>query len=506
MDHESARSSAHAGPVSAAGRLWLHSRPFVFASIIIGVAAATAPVLQRLPHANLSLLFMSGVLIVAVRHGLWPSIYASVLSFLLFNFFFTEPRYTLKVGAEGDVATLLFFLLMASLTANLAARMRDAMAKRERATARIGALQAVTGRVAGAATVEQVLQILTDQLGGDFACAVVAVAAHPGTGAVPKLVSSGHYVEMPVSPDELLRSNGNIPAWTVLPLRAGPGRVGVVAIKRNILNRDESEHARAVAEQAAVALERAMLVADLEQAKLESQRQELRVALLSSVSHDLRTPLSSVIGAASSILAYESLAREDRNVLLNSILEEGERLDRYIQNLLDMTRLGQGQLKLQRDWEDVRDLLSAASRRLRLTSRSVGLALDIADDAQLVYVNGDLLEQVFVNLLDNAARYSPEQGTVRVTARRLGDAVLIEVSDEGPGIPVADREKVFDPFYRVHEGDRKSGTGLGLSICRGIVAAHGGDVTAHANRQKDGAVIRISIPQVAGDAPGQDDG
>lgn len=504
MDHEGASVAVRAGTDSAAGRLWLRARPFVFASLIIGLAAAIAPVLQRLPHANLSLLFVSGVLIVAVRHGLWPSIYASFLSFLVFNFFFTDPRYTFKVGAEGDVATLLFFLLMASFTANLAARMRDAMAKRERATGRISALQAMTRRVAGAATGEQVIQILADQLAGDFACAVVAVAAHPGTGGVSKLVSSGRHVEMPAGPDELLRSSGNIPGWTMLPLRAGSGRVGSVAINRSILSRDESGHASALAEQAAVALERAMLVADLEQAKLESQRQELRVALLSSVSHDLRTPLSSVIGAASSILAYDSLDRDNRNALLNSILEEGERLDRYIQNLLDMTRLGHGELELLRDWEDVRDLVSAASRRLRLTSRVIGLTLDMADDAQLICVNGDLMEQVFVNLLDNAARFSPEQGTIRVSARRRADAVVIEVSDEGPGIPESDREKVFDPFYRVHEGDRKSGTGLGLSICRGIMAAHGGEATAHANPPGGGALIRVSIPHVAGEAPGPD--
>jgi two-component system sensor histidine kinase KdpD len=240
-----------------------------------------------------------------------------------------------------------------------------------------------------------------------------------------------------------------------------------------------------------------MLVGDLEEARLVSQREQLRVALLSSVSHDLRTPLSSVIGAASSLLAYESsLSNKDRSELLQSIVEEAERLDRYIQNLLDMTRLGQGELKLKRDWEDVRDLVSAASRRLHLNARPVRTNVVVSSDAQLLDVHGDLMEQVFVNLLDNASRYSPANSTICVKVARDGDAVVIEVSDEGPGIPEADREKVFDPFYRVHERDRKSGTGLGLSICRGIVRAHGGEVTAHARTTGGGAMLKIRLPQV----------
>lgn len=359
----------------AGARFGRRLRPFFFASVVVAAAAATAPVLQRLPHANLSLLFMTGVLVVAVRHGLWPSIYASILSFLTFNFFFTDPRYTFKVGAEGDVATLIFFLLMASVTANLAARMRDAMHKREKAMARSDALQR------------------------------------------------------------------------------------------------------------------------------EAQRQELRVALLSSVSHDLRTPLASIIGAASSLLTYESLDREKRNVLLRSVLEESERLDRYIQNLLDMTRLEQGQPESPRDWEDLRDLLSAAARRLKLGARQLALELDLPSGAQLVHVHGELLEQVFVNLLDNAARYSPAKGVIRVAARRTAGSIVIEIADQGPGIPEAEREKIFDPFYRVHERDRKSGTGLGLSICRGIVSAHGGQVSAHARTDGPGALIRIRIPQACEPAP-----
>lgn len=362
MNDDTSVSRTEDRATSLARLVWLRAQPFVAATTVIAIAAGIAPLLQRLPHANLSLLFLTAVLIVAVRNGLWPSIYASALSFLTFNFFFTPPHLTLAISEEGDVATLVFFLVMATVTSNLAARLRHAMAV--------------------------------------------------------------------------------------------------------------------------------------------SEREQLRSALLTSVSHDLRTPLSSIIGATSSLIAYEpSFCAKDKTDLLQSVLEEAERLDRYIQNLLDMMRLGQGQLELHRDWEDIRDLVSAASRRLRLAARGFRVETDIAGDAQLIYVHGDLIEQVLVNLFDNAAQYSPQQGRINVRARRDKDDVVIDVSDEGPGIPKADRERVFDPFYRVRERDRKSGTGLGLSICRGILRAHGGDATAPAPPHGVGAMLRLCIPQSNAESP-----
>jgi two-component system, OmpR family, sensor histidine kinase KdpD len=494
MSHDNERSKGHRGLDTR--RLWRSVRPFVLASAVVALAAMIALVLQRLPHANLSLLFMTGVLIVAVRYGLSPSIYASLLSFLVFNFFFTEPLYSFKVSGEGDLATLIFFLLMASISGNLAFRMRDAMAKRETATARTLALQTMTQQVAGAATRDLILQILVDQLCDHFQCTVVAVAAEDSDGTASRRFTSGCIAGPLPDWGDLLPSSAMLGAWTTLPINTKRGRIGAVAIHRMIATREDRDYASALTDQATVAVERAMLVRDLEDARLASQREQLRVALLSSVSHDLRTPLSAVIGAASSLLAYESsLGENDRRELLQSVVEEAERLDRYVQNLLDMTRLGQGDLELQRDWEDVRDLISAASRRLRLHARAVRIKADVSCDAQLFNVHGDLMEQVFVNLLDNAARYSPAQSEICVRVTREADAVVVEIADEGPGIPEADREKVFDPFYRVHDGDRKSGTGLGLSICRGIVRAHGGEITALAGATGSGAILRIAIPQ-----------
>ena len=473
-------------------RTWDRVRPYVAATAFVAVASAIAPVLQRLPHANNSLLFLTGVLLIAVRYGVWPSIYASLLSFFVYNFFFTPPYYTLSVGEKGDLATLVFFLVVASISGNLAARMREASQKREAALRRIAGLQDFTRNAAAAASREDVLRALTGHLASHFG--VRASARLEASAAAPAATVSsdgpgGGPADSAAAQDA---SDGSTSRW---PLRDARGSAGYVMVDATNLGPEEDEYVQAVVEQAAVVLERIVLVSELETANLKTEREGLRASLLSSVSHDLRTPLSSIVGAASSLQEYEStLNAEDKSALLQSVLDETHRLDRYIQNLLDMTRLAYGPLELQRDWEDLRDLLAAAVRRLRLGD-VVRVRSAIAEDAQFVYVHGDLIEQVLVNLLDNAARHAPAGSHIDVTASVGDGEVRIEVADTGPGIPEADLERVFDAFYRVRDRDRRSGTGLGLSICRGIARAHGGDVTAHRAPDSTGAMLRLRLPQ-----------
>jgi len=439
---------------------------------------------------------MTGVLIVAVRYGLWPSVYASVLSFLIFNYFFTAPQYTFTVSAEGDVATLVFFLLMASLSGNLAARMRSAIATREKTIERTAALHDLTRGLAGAATRQQIARILARRVAEIFAAeALVMIDADAAEARVGVSSNDGNGKKGSVSFDELMAKCDSV-AWTTWPFAMTRGVSGRVAVRCSGLSREDIDFGATMVSQATVALERVSLAAQLQQANLTSERERLRAALLSSVSHDLRTPLSSIIGSASSLVAYEStLNEQDKRELLQSVLDESERLDRYIQNLLDMTRLGQGMLQLRWDWEDTLDLVSAASRRLRLPSRGVNLKTDLSPSAQFIYVHGDLVEQALVNLLENAARYSPPRATIVVRAMRKNGEVHIEVEDEGPGIAEGEREKIFDPFYRISKQDSQSGTGLGLTICRGIFRAHGGDVEADSPDKGTGSIFRIRIPQ-----------
>ncbi len=473
-------------------RAWDRVRPYVVATAVVAVASAIAPVLQRLPHANNSLLFLTGVLLIAVRYGVWPSIYASLLSFFVYNFFFTPPYYTLSVGEKGDLATLVFFLVVASISGNLASRMRAASRIREAALRRIAGLQEFTRNAAAAASREDVLRALTGHLASHFGARagarLEATAAAPAATASSDGSRGATAVPSPAG-------DGSDEGTSRWPLGDARGNAGFVTVDTVNPGPEEDEYVQAIVEQAAVVLERIVLVSELETANLKTEREELRASLLSSVSHDLRTPLSSIVGAASSLKEYEStLNAEDKSALLQSVLDETHRLDRYIQNLLDMTRLAYGPLELQRDWEDLRDLLAAAVRRLRL-GEDLRVRSEIAKDAQLLYVHGDLIEQVLVNLLDNAARHAPPGSCIDVTASAGDGEIRIEIADTGPGIPEADLERVFDAFYRVHDRDRGSGTGLGLSICRGIARAHGGDVTAHRASGGSGAILRLRLPQ-----------
>ena len=485
--------------------LWARARAYVAATAIVGVAAATAVVFQRLPHANNSLLFLMGVLLTAVRYGTWPSIYASVLSFFVYNFFFTPPFYTLTVGEEGDLATLVFFLVVAAITGNLTARTREAGRKREIAMRRTAALQDFTRSAAAAAGSDDVLRALAAHLARHFHASAVATVPVDAGGITVGCDLDGRALRG--DDPQLAAGLGTSVAWTRWPIATSRGAHGTAAVHTARLDREDLDYAGSVVGQAAVAFDRTLLVRELEEAKLLSEREQLRASLLSSVSHDLRTPLASILGAASSLQAYEqTLGAPERAELLDTVLGETHRLDRYIQNLLDMTRLGYGAAEPERDWEDVRDLVAAAARRLRLKD-APRVRTVVAADAELVFVHGELVEQVLVNLLENALRYSPPGADIDVTARVAGDDVCIEVQDRGPGIPEAERERVFEPFYRVHDRDRKDGAGLGLSICRGIARAHGGDVTAHARPDGgSGTLLRLRLPRAEAGPHAEPDG
>lgn len=471
-------------------------RGVIIATLGVFAAAALAPILQRLPHANLSLLFMTAVLLVAARYGLGLALYASILSFLIFNFFFTPPFLTFAVTEEGDVATLVFFLVIASLTGHLAARMRDEIASRKAALERISLLEGFTRQLAGAASVADVLRMTASRIAEVTGVTTFAMLPGARPGDVPVQAVSG--ADQPPKLDAVAAAASgqkHIDGWTILPLDTYRDRPAYVGVASGALGAGHRTVAEALTDQAIVALDRALLVHDLSQQRLASERDQLRAALLSSVSHDLRTPLASIIGSASSLLELDnSLSAENRTALLEAVLREAERLDRHIQNMLDMARLGQGEMTLRPDWVDLRDIVASATRRLRGLLDGKHVQVQIAPDAELVHVHGDLVEQAIVNALDNAIRYSPQKGLTEVRGYRDGDWIHVDIIDQGPGIPEADRERVFDAFYRAGSGDSKTGTGLGLSICRGMIRAHGGEVTAHDAPSGHGCLIRLRLP------------
>jgi two-component system sensor histidine kinase KdpD len=225
----------------------------------------------------------------------------------------------------------------------------------------------------------------------------------------------------------------------------------------------------------------------------------LRAALLSSVSHDLRSPLATIVGSAESLSVYrDKLSQDDQAVLAENILLEGQRLDRYIQNLLDMTRLGQGSLTIEREWVGLDEICGAILPRLRKLYPAVNVEVDLPADLPLLHVHPALIEQAIFNVLENAAKFSPPNQPVTLSAELDDGELRIKVSDRGPGIPEDERHRIFDMFYSVERGDRndraKPGTGLGLTICQGMVAAHGGSVIALPGPDGRGTTIQISLP------------
>lgn len=241
---------------------------------------------------------------------------------------------------------------------------------------------------------------------------------------------------------------------------------------------------------------RTQLAAHLSASRVAEETERLRSALLSSISHDLRTPLASMIGSASTLKSLsDRLSGEDRESLLDSVLGEGERLDRYIRNLLDMTKLGHGTLTIERDWIALTDILSSALRRTRSLMAKVRVEREVADDMPLLFVHPTLIEQALINVLENAAKFAPEGSTVTIHAHQEENELTIAISDEGPGIPEEQQNQVFDMFFTGGQGDRvPHGSGLGLAICHGIIAAHGGRIRAIPGPDDRGATIEIALP------------
>ncbi|MEJ8574010.1 sensor histidine kinase KdpD [Microbaculum marinum] len=513
-DQDEARKAA-----IRAGRVEVERDPraYLAATGIVAFAAATAFVIERVfPVASLSLVFLTGVLVTATRFGLWPSLYAATVSFFTYNFFFTEPYRTFIMHRRDDILTLVLFYVASILAGNLAARLRNQAIAQRAIARRTASLYEFSRKLASAASFDDVVWTAVSNVGAILRCQTVALM--PGAG--DRLEISGAFPPL----DELDardhgaalwawdhgepagRTTATLPSsnWLFLPLRTAQGTQGVLGIKpedRRSLSPNDLRILDALGDQVAIAVERTRLVSDLQDSRILSETERLRSALLSSVSHDLRTPLVSIIGAASSLIeADEVLCSDGRRQLAETIREEGDRLNRYVQNLLDMTRLGYGALKLNRQPSDVRELVGAAVRQLGPELKRHTLILDVADDLPPVDVDPILMQQVFANVLDNAARYAPIGSNVTVTGATGGDALVIAVSDQGPGIPPADRERVFDMFYRVRAADgQRAGTGLGLAICKGIVDAHGGGIRAGpAVADGTGTRIEIRLPLAAG--------
>ena len=436
------------------------------------------------------------------------AVLASVLCFFAYNFIFIEPRLTFFIGARQGVATILLFLMAALVAGRLASRLRMQVLALQGANAHTTALQVLGRQLTTAANLDQVIVAGREAFKRTFDAEVIfhlygragARDEKPdmtGKNRAACEWASTHGEATGRFADKLADAT-----WWFLPLLGERTPMGAIGLKFppaiSRLSVEQRRLSEAMADDVAQAVIRARLVAELEDARVSGQSERLRSALLSSVSHDLRSPLAAIIGAASSLDTYAAvISSEDRHSLLETIRIEGERLDRYIQNLLDMTRLGHGGLKINRDWIGVDELIGSAVGRLKRYQPAVHFDVTLPEHQGPIWVHPALVEQALFNVLENAARFSPPDEPVTVEARLCDGTLQVDVRDYGPGVPEDERERIFDMFYSVEQGDRgRQGTGLGLAICQGMIGAHGGTVEALTGEGGRGTMIRITLPGI----------
>ena len=477
----------------------------------LGVAVGTGLVaVMELP--NLSMVFLVGVLLSSALRGTRSAILAAAMGFLAYNFFFLQPVHTLSVARPHELFALLIFLAVAILTGSLTGRIR---AQAKAALAQTRAIEAQAGfsrKLAVASTEEDVLWATVSQVHALLEVSAIllvpegpdltARAAWPPDELTdPAEITAARWALEKAEPAGW--QTGTLPnvRFRFLPLTT-PGRVvGVLGFApRGPLSPEDETQLAATVEQAALALDRALLVREAVKAAALQENENIRDALLASLSHDLRTPLAAILGSVTTLQNRGAgLAAEQSADLLLTIGQEAGRLNRFVGNLMEMSRIDSGAVKVRRDWVDVGDAIRDAVERCAKTHPGRLTRISLAPDLRFVRGDQDLLGQVMFNLADNAHKYADE-GEVAIHARNQGDQVVISVTDEGPGIKPADLERVFEKFYRGGGTDRrKPGTGLGLSICRGLVQAMGGTITAESpavRRRGTRMVVRLPAAEL----------
>jgi two-component system sensor histidine kinase KdpD len=497
-----ARGKAPGAParVKPSLRPKLELTPFIFSTLAVAVAVAVGHVLTMLTtFPNLSMIFLLAVVFAAVTFGIWPAIYASVLSFLAYNFLFIDPLYTFTVARPHELLALVVFLGISVVAATLAGRVREqaqVAVERMRATRR---LYEFTRRLSGLAAFEDIPEAAVAEIHSSLAGPAVILLDQDGElelrGAWPPQdmldTAAMTAARWAFKHNESAGAEtGTLPAipWYFLPLKTGRRPLGVVGVSRGerTPRLDSEAHTllETLAEQTAAALDRASLAKEMVLARSAAETERVRNTLLASVSHDFRTPLASILGSATSLLDYgDKLNPQAQKELLGQIKHEAEDLDDMVRNLLAMTRIDAGALEVRRDWVDLRELVERVASAARRRGAPQTIDVQLPDDLPLIRADAKLVEQALANVIGNAVAHTPGETHVDVDAEVTSKSVAIRVTDDGPGVSAEMLPHIFGKFvhtYRpeMRKSDGGEGTGLGLTITKGILEAHGGSVRA----------------------------
>jgi two-component system, OmpR family, sensor histidine kinase KdpD len=483
-----------------------------YAYALFGPIAATVLAWLMFPYfatANLVMMYLLAIIVIAIRLGRGPSILASILSVATFDFFFVPPYLSFAVSDIQYLLTFAIMLIVALVISNLAGRVREQAELSRFSERRTAVLYTMSRDLATHRGTSMLAQVATNHLRQVFD-GQVAIFLADDEKRVRLQRSEQLFFEFE-------RKEAGVAQWVFdhneraglgtdtlpgasalyLPLVGSKGAIGVLAVRPKdtglLLDPDHLHLLESLVNQVALALERSRLSDEAQQAHVRIETERMRNAILSSVSHDLRTPLATITGAASSLLDEGSqLNATDRLELSRSIYREADRLDRLLKNLLDMMRLEAGAIHLNKEWHPLDEIVGAALSRLEERLRNHSVRTAFPPDLPMVQLDGVLLEQVLMNLLENAAKYAPNGSVIELSASAGDREVVVEIADRGQGIPAGDEIRIFDKFYRAKPA-REGGVGLGLTICRGIIEAHGGRIWAE-NRSGGGAVFRFALP------------
>lgn len=485
-------------------------RDYLAAALVVVLATAVTLAARRyLQTVDVAMVYLLAVVVVASRYPQGPSVLASLLSIAAFDFCFVQPFYTFAVSDVRYLLTFGMMLAIALVMSRLTTRIRqqaEAARGREQRTA---ALYAMSRELAALPDEAALARAVERHLGNAFnAHSMVLLPAKDGRLAALAGPAGAPPDEKELSVAQWALDHGTmaglgtatLPGARALyvPLVSSGRAVGVIGIRpadpRRFQDPTQRQLLETFADLAAIAFERAALARRNQESQVAIEAERLRTSLLSSLSHDLRTPLAAIAGAASTLIHDgDTLSPPARRDLASAVLEEADRLGRLVRNLLNMVRMEAGMLQVQREWIPLEEVVGIALIRLddRLRGHPVRTALP--PDLPLLSIDGLLMEQVFVNLLENAAKYTPDGTPIEITASAAAGAVTVEVADRGPGIPPGQEELIFDKFHRLPDAGPEGGSGLGLTICRGIVQAHGGRIWVF-NRPGGGAAFRFTIP------------
>ncbi len=491
-------------------------RILTYAVIVLMIALLTVlamPFKSYLGQLNIAMLYLIPVLFSAVVWGRYPSLVAAILGTVTFDFFFIPPTFTMTVYDVRYFISFAIFLLVALMTGTLSDRLRQHITYAKQREARTAALYALSREISATNELEKALELVVRKVSESVEGQAVALLPNEEKRLAVRAKSEA---QQKVLVDENERA---VATWvyehgqtagrgtdtlagadcTYVAMRTEQGVLGVLGIRpkgSKHLSPEQRRLLEAFASLAAVAINRIQLVEQAKETHLLAESERLHAALFNSISHELRTPLTSIIGAVTGLLEeddlYDPASRRD---LLQTIKQGAMRMNRLVNNLLDMTRVESGYLQLSKEWCDIQDLIGVAVTRVEAL-RSRSLKIETTPNLPLVPADFVLIEQVLVNLLDNAAKYSSPDSEISVKASRNLQEVTISVADRGPGIPEGDRELVFDKFYRLRASRQIGGTGLGLTICRAIVEAHGGRIWISGN-PGGGALVTFILPLLA---------